>query len=164
MKCPYCKETIDDDSYFCDQCGKELHFCPECGKPKQGTECPACGADLVSGKVFFAKSGQQEAQPQVEASVAPDVPSVLVGNGWRLPLKVGVFGRTQGIYPEFGTCPYISGRHGEISRNAKGEWGITDLGSHNGTFINGTRLEPNKSYLLKKGQRLKIATINFDIA
>ena len=28
MKCPYCQNIIDDDSRWCDQCGKELMFCP----------------------------------------------------------------------------------------------------------------------------------------
>lgn len=28
MKCPFCKAMIDDDSRYCDQCGKELHFAP----------------------------------------------------------------------------------------------------------------------------------------
>jgi len=146
MKCPYCKELIDDDSYYCDQCGKEMRFCPECGKPKQGTVCAACGADLVSAKEFHGNPGQ---------------PSFLVGNGWRLPLKPGVFGRIGGIYPEFSTEQYISGRHGEIFHNKKGEWGISDLDSTNGTFIDGIRLEPHKAYLLKIGQQLTIATTNF---
>lgn len=157
MKCPYCKETIDDDSYYCDQCGKEMRFCPECGKPKQGTTCAACGADLVSAKEFHAPS--QDVPQSTRAT--SDQPSFLVGNGWRLPLKPGVFGRTGGIYPEFSSQPYISGRHGEIFHNKKGEWGICDLDSTNGTFIDGIRLEPNKAYLLKKGQQLTIATTIF---
>ena len=24
MKCPFCQSEIDDDSFFCDQCGKKL--------------------------------------------------------------------------------------------------------------------------------------------
>lgn len=188
MKCPYCKATIDDDSYYCDQCGKEMRFCPDCKKPKQGTECAACGADLISAKEFFggaqptpstsqpAQPAQQQQQPQQPSqpqgtvaaqpsqptpAVNPNEPTTLVGNGWRLPLKPGVFGRSCGIYPEFKTQKYISGKHGEILHNSKGQWGITDLGSTNGTFIDGTRLEPNKSYLLKKGQELTIATTKF---
>ena len=201
MKCPYCKATIDDDSYYCDQCGKEMRFCPDCGKPKQGTVCAACGADLVSAKDFLGGSktdkktpdatppqtaqqqsqqqqpapqpsqsqqpqgtmAAQQPQPQGTMAANPNEPSTLVGNGWRLPLKPGVFGRSGGIYPEFKTQKYISGRHGEILHNSKGQWGITDLGSTNGTFIDGTRLEPNKSYLLKKGQELTIATTKFKV-
>lgn len=215
MKCPYCKETIDDDSYYCDQCGKELHFCPDCGKPKQGTSCPACGADLVSGAVFFLKKpqgtqpsaapGPQRTQapptqtfqqpssqapqsttflqntfsplsnyaPQGTSMQAPQGTSVaapaaprpikLLGNGWQLSLKEGVFGRTQGIYPEFGTQQYISGRHGQF-RMMNGQWQVLDFGSTNGTFLNGQRLVPNNWYDLNLNDQLQIATTNFIVA
>ena len=203
MKCPFCKETIDDDSYYCDQCGKELHFCPDCGKPKQGTTCPACGADLVSGTVFFLKKPQatqpaaapsspwptnpttsyqpspapqappmpqgtavQTPQmPQGTAMAAPPkpMPQFIQGNGWNLPLKEGVFGRTQGIYGEFSTQQYISGRHGQF-RMMNGQWQVLDFGSTNGTFLNGQRLAPNNWYDLNLGDQLKIATTNFIIA
>ena len=133
-----------------------MRFCPDCGKPKQGTVCAACGADLVSAKDFLggakstkktpdAKPSQtaQQQQPAQQPSQPPqsqpqgtmaaqqpqptmaanaNEPSTLVGNGWRLPLKPGVFGRSGGIYPEFKTQKYISGRHGEILHNSKGQW------------------------------------------
>ena len=138
MKCPYCKEIIEDDSWFCDQCGKELKFCPECRQPKRGIECPACGADLVS------------AQSQA-------TPTLLEGDGFRLTLKEGVFGRTTGIYPEFSNQIYISGRHGEL-RCQNGQWQVRDLGSRNGTLLNGMKLVANGWYDLHLGDVLKIAT------
>lgn len=196
MKCPYCKETIDDDSYYCDQCGKELHFCPDCGKPKQGTSCPACGADLVSGTVFFLKKPQSTqpmppsstfipsqpspapqppqgpSAPQGTAVQQPQGTAVLSSRGpmpktlhnseWHLMLKEGVFGRTQGIYSEFSTQQYISGRHGQF-RYMDGQWQVLDFGSTNGTFLNGQRLAPNTWYDLHLGDQLKIATTNFTI-
>ena len=140
MKCPFCKAVIDDDSWFCDQCGKELKFCPECRQPKRGTECPACGADLVSAAAFFTPT-----------------PTVLEGDGLRLTLKEGIFGRTTGIYPEFSGQIYISGRHGEL-RCVDGQWQLRDLGSHNGTFVNGVKLKPNVWTDLHPGDQLKIAT------
>lgn len=163
MKCPFCKAIIDDDSRFCDQCGKELHFCPECGKPKMGTECPACGADLVSAEAFF-NTDKPELKPQPK--VAPAVNSItewsMVGDGFNLTLKEGVFGRTTGIYPEFGSSIYISGTHGEL-RCLDGQWQIRDLGSHNGTFLNGVKLMPNTWTDLHLGDKLKIATTHLSI-
>lgn len=163
MKCPYCKEVIDDDSWFCDQCGKELKFCPECRQPKRGTECPACGADLVSAKVYF-KPAEEEQKPRAERSSSektstpsPAGPSLLEGDGFRLPLREGVFGRTGGIYPEFSDQIYISGRHGEL-RCEQGQWQIRDLGSHNGTLLNGMKLAASSWYDLHVGDLLKIAT------
>lgn len=158
MKCPFCKAIINDDSRFCDQCGKELHFCPECGQPKRGTECPACGADLVSADAFF-NTGETEpkVEPKEQQTVNLIQEMTMVGDGFNLKLKEGVFGRTMGIYPEFGSSIYISGTHGEL-RCLDGQWQIRDLGSHNGTFINGVKLTPNIWVDLHVGDNLKIAT------
>lgn len=160
MKCPYCKETIDDDSWFCDQCGKELFFCPECHQPKRGTECPACGADLVTAKHYHASVLADDIVNSVMDSLTPKsekTPSMLEGEGFKLNLKEGVFGRTTGIYPEFGSQIYISGKHGEL-RCIDAKWQIRDLGSHNGTFLNGVRLVPNVWTDLHIDDLLKIAT------
>ena len=170
MKCPHCKDIIDDDSYYCDQCGKELRFCPDCGKPKQGLTCPACGADLISGKAFFSTTGSKsqvalhQSDTQQKTIIISDSSqpkaSSLSGNGWVLQLKEGPFGRTQGIYPEFNSQKYISRMHGQF-RLLNGQWQVMDLGSHNGTFLNGQRLEVNVWYNMNIGDQLKIATTNF---
>lgn len=159
MKCPFCKAMIDDDSRFCDQCGKELKFCPECRQPKRGTECPACGADLVSAEAFFTPTPQTKPSTKPEPQPEPKTaaPTFLEGDGLKLTLKEGVFGRTTGIYPEFSTSIYISGRHGEL-RCVDGQWQLRDLGSHNGTFVNGVKLSPNVWIDLHLGDQLKIAT------
>lgn len=159
MKCPFCKAIIDDDSRFCDQCGKELHFCPECGKPKMGTVCPACGADLISADAFFKAD---KSEPKVEPAENSVTEWSMVGDGFNMKLKEGIFGRTTGIYPEFSTSIYISGTHGEL-RCLNGQWQIRDLGSRNGTFLNGVRLTPNAWTDLHLGDKLKIATTHLSI-
>lgn len=164
MKCPFCKEVIDDDSHYCDQCGKELKFCPECRQPKRGTECPACGAELVSAAVFFAPQSSKAA-PKSQTYTEPkavNTPTRLEGDGFNLPLKEGIFGRTTGIYPEFSGQIYISGRHGEL-RCQNGQWQIRDLDSHNGTFLNGVKLTANTWNDLKLGDKLKIATTHLTV-
>ena len=159
MKCPFCKAIIDDDSRFCDQCGKELHFCPECGKPKMGTVCPACGADLISADAFFKAD---KSEPKVEPAENSVTEWSMVGDGFNMKLKEGIFGRTTGIYPEFSTSIYISGTHGEL-RCLNGQWQIRDLGSRNGTFLNGVKLMPNTWTDLHFGDKLKIATTHLSI-
>ena len=143
MNCPFCRAEIPDDSWFCDQCGKELHFCPECGKPKQGTQCAACGADLVDAEKFFN---------------VPDSSKTLslCADGVKIELREGIFGRTQGVYPEFGADRYVSGKHGEF-RCDGGVWKVRDLGSTNGTFVGGLKLETGKWKDLAPGDEIKIA-------
>ena len=46
--CPACKEGIEDDSYFCDQCGQELSFCKQCGHVGLGRRCTRCVGVMVS--------------------------------------------------------------------------------------------------------------------
>lgn len=165
MKCPYCKETIDDDSWFCDQCGKEIKYCPECHLPKRGTECPACGANLVTAKRYHASVLAAEIVSNIEESLIAEskkLPTLLEGDGFKLTLKEGVFGRTIGIYPEFSNQIYISGRHGEL-RCEQGQWQIRDLGSHNGTFVNGIKLAPNIWTDLHSGDQIKIATTHLTV-
>lgn len=88
----------------------------------------------------------------------------LSGNGMKLTVREGVFGRNGGIFPELSSCGYISGTHGEIKFFTNENcWGIRDAGSTNGTFINGNRLEKNKWYTLKAGIRLRIATLDFNV-
>ena len=159
MKCPYCKEVIDDDSWFCDQCGKEIKICPECHLPKRGTECPACGADLVSAKSLATPSPET---PKPEQAPTSAKPAFLEGEGLKLTLKEGVFGRTTGVYPELASQIYISGRHGEL-RCEKGQWQIRDLGSRNGTFVNGTKLTPDIWTDLHIGDQVKLATIKLTV-
>ncbi|HBH09699.1 MAG TPA: hypothetical protein DDX40_09915 [Rikenellaceae bacterium] len=79
-----------------------------------------------------------------------------------LYLKEGEFGRSGGIFPELGDCKYVSGHHGKITFE-DGEWKICDLGSTNGTAIDGEKLEKDKWYTLRKGRKLRIATLKFTV-
>ncbi|MBR2553513.1 MAG: FHA domain-containing protein [Aeriscardovia sp.] len=44
-----------------------------------------------------------------------------------------------------------------------GEAGITDLGSSNGTFVNGKRLEKDEIVSIKAGDKIKIANLDFEV-
>ena len=54
----------------------------------------------------------------------------------------------------------ISGTHAEIIPTACGIL-LIDLGSRNGTFVNGHRLIPDLPYTLKSGDRILIGRIEF---
>lgn len=180
IQCPDCRSLIPDDSAFCDQCGKELKWCPKCRRPKRGTECPLCGSDLIPGTKYLALQASEVARvsgdtpppksplggstspvsPQRTVAQASAGPAALVGNGWRLPLRPGGFGRLGGIWPELGTCQYVSGNHGTIRRGPDG-WEMADAGSTNGTYVNGQRLATGSAVILKKGDSVRIATLDF---
>ncbi|MBQ7272192.1 MAG: FHA domain-containing protein [Bacteroidales bacterium] len=157
IQCPDCRQMIPDDSAFCDQCGKELKWCPECRRPKRGTECPVCGSDLIPGRKYL--SGDHSKPSSVTPGPDRVSPAALVGNGWRLTLQEGPFGRRGGIWPELSSCPYVSGNHGKILKSGA-DWLIEDSGSTNGTYVNGARIQRQA---LKKGDRVRIATLDFTV-
>jgi len=56
--------------------------------------------------------------------------------------------------------PSVSRKHCQLSYN-QGAWKIRDLGSHNGTFLNGKRIENEAE--LQAGNSLKIGPLTFVI-
>lgn len=151
MTCPFCRAEIPDDSWFCDQCGKELHFCPDCRKPKRGTRCAACGSDLVRAEEFIRGEGGSSGA------------LYLMCQGGKIKLREGIFGRTQGVYPEFAEDRFVSGKHGEF-RFSGSVWQVRDFGSTNGTFVDGRRLEKDEWANLAPGIVLKIATCEYKLS
>jgi pSer/pThr/pTyr-binding forkhead associated (FHA) protein len=65
-----------------------------------------------------------------------------------------------GIYPDVDLTDddpesYISRRHGQLSRKSDGFY-YEDLGSSNGSFVNGTRVNKGVETLLKDGDMLRL--------
>ena len=55
---------------------------------------------------------------------------------------------------------YISGRHAEILADASGVY-LTDVGSTNGTVVNGQRLTANARQLLLEGDEVQLGQTRF---
>ena len=118
--------------------------------------------------VAMAKS-----QPRTEAFLVPaDAPTMMVGAAasgelaealprlveTRLNLtKVMAVGRQAGVYLLI-DHPTVSRRHAEISY-ANGQFILHDLGSVNGTYINGARLEPGSTYVLKQQDVIRFGKV-----
>ena len=60
--CPTCKEEIDDDSRYCDQCGQALLYCNQCGRVGVGRRCTYCGGLMVHS---FGSTGDIKDQRDV---------------------------------------------------------------------------------------------------
>jgi class 3 adenylate cyclase len=58
--------------------------------------------------------------------------------------------------------PEVSGNHAEIRQAPEG-WTIRDLGSTNGTRLNGDWISPGQEYLLKNGDVIKIAQVDLQV-
>ena len=208
--CPKCKQIIDDDSWFCDQCGTELMVCPNCKAVRRGIRCNTCGTKLVSAKDFAQNNGvlgssttppsggvnrptggtqaptgrvqtlgtsvngaqQQSTDCTLRPGVQPPQPSGaslprpdhLVCQSPRLRLGVGngaVIGRRGDYAQAFAGQGFVSGLHARLQFNALGELELVDLGSTNGTFVNGVKLSPNVPKVICIGDSISFAGMEF---
>lgn len=180
-KCYKCGADIDSDSLFCDQCGAEQYVCPKCHIIGKGPNkrCGMCGSPLVpatgqqsnnstqqqgAAAQPFAGAAQQQgaAQPfpgAAQQQGAARMASYLVCQAEQvsIPLMNGaVIGRTAGDYANIlGKCIYISGIHARLTQNGS-VWSITDLGSRNGTKVNGVACQPNVPMTFKAGDTIRL--------
>jgi hypothetical protein len=187
INCPFCQQEIEKDSFFCDQCGKELKVCPNGHGIKKGNFCGECQTRLVEAKnavadvqtshsdaattVHNAQSSSSPVEPKAEAekTVRPSAPQQkpknLVSTALNARLEIkdgGIIGRRAGDYVGvFGSQAYVSGTHARLQMNAAGDWEVVDLDSSNGTFLNGVQLSPQKPYTFKVGDTIAFYDIKF---
>ena len=221
--CPKCKQLIEDDSWFCDQCGTELMVCPSCRTIKRGMTCNQCGTKLVTAKAFAQNGGSvkdpttppvgntQNVGPSPTPNVNPNPnpqphtgfvgqqtpnigqpiadtnsdrtmrpgatppppprqpqakPGHLVCQNPPIRLGIGdgaIIGRRGSYAQTFAGQGYVSGNHARLQYNASGQFEIVDLGSTNGTFVNGRQLAPNMPRVVNVGDIVKFANLEFAV-
>eukprot|EP00898_Chlorokybus_atmophyticus_P006252 jgi/Chlat1/6628/Chrsp482S06114 len=54
----------------------------------------------------------------------------------------------------------VSGKHARLDRRAQGEYWVSDLGSTNGTYINGSRLKPNQAARVNPGVEITFGDVH----
>jgi hypothetical protein len=177
MQCPSCKEQIDDDSRYCDQCGEQIMVCSVCGRPGKGKRCIFDGKEMVpAGGVSAGTASAQSGQIAQPVQVTPPQPMQQSpasgdkiklssqGLGIVIEAKDGdIIGRKNGPFANiFGSCSYVSGTHCKITKK-NGCWHIEDMGSTNGTFYNGSKIAPNTSVPVSSNTTVKIADIELHL-
>ena len=189
--CPNCKEEIEDDSYFCDQCGQALLYCEKCGRVGMGRRCTSCGGLMVSpqelkkrhqvsasiGSSVSSGFVSQEFMPTsrglMPGSSIPGMPQgvpQLVLHNESLNIRLvgvngAVIGRRQGPYAQhFQQNMYVSGVHAQLKYNSGTGWCIADKHSSNGTRLNEHQLQPDVEMSLKNGDIVGLANINLQVS
>ena len=177
--CPTCKEEIDNDSHFCDQCGQALLFCDRCGNGGVGRRCTHCGGLMVapknapgegipgmseSLKMEMATSGSMRGNQQQ----ANGIPVLTLAND-SLNIRIvgingAIIGRRTGPYSHFfDKYPYVSGTHAQLKYSINTGWCVVDKHSSNGTKLNQRSLQPDVDMSLSNGDVLTIANINLQV-
>ena len=126
--------------------------CPACGRANkvQARFCPGCGYSFIP------------LQPAVLRVIEP------VRAAWempvaRSPMLMGRASEAEGYQPDFDMTfydegDYVSRRHARITKGRLGYF-ITDMGSSNGTTVNGHSLSPHRARLLRNGDRIKVGLV-----
>lgn len=175
MICSYCKSDIDNDSFHCDQCGKELLVCPTCGKSGKGKNCVEDGSKLFSPKQKSAtttsyniqSSTPEVSQPvsilnQISPPLSKIQPPVLktnifipvlriINNHLKIDIELqdgDIIGRATGNHANiFEQLSQVSGQHAQFIFNEDYGWTFKDLGSTNGSKISNSSNWQNVSQL-----------------
>ena len=185
ITCPFCKEEIEERSYYCDQCGKPLLYCSSCGHVGSRRRCTYCGGIMMSIQELDAK-GQRTTMAEdlsiaanavttsranIEISqslVDAGVPRLsLVSHQLNISIQGingAIIGRRQGPYRQlFEKDMYVSGVHAQLFYSQENGWCIMDKHSSNGTFLNRKRLQADIGIPLKNNDILSIANINLHV-
>ena len=185
ITCPFCKEEIEERSYYCDQCGQALSYCKSCGHVGSGRRCTYCGGIMQSAQEIEAAvqrttmvESMTSASPVTSVSrssidisqslVDPNVPRLtLVSNQLNISIQGingAIIGRRQGPYRQlFEKDMYVSGVHAQLFYSQDNGWCVMDKHSSNGTFINRKRLQTDVGMPLKNNDILSIAHINLQV-
>lgn len=118
------------------------------------------GATSSNATAVFAsnRTAAIAAPPKKETA-----PAMLVGADGEHPLRAGVstFGRKSDNDYQVPDS-YVSGRHGQIEVTEHGVY-LTDLGSSNGTFLNGAKLAPNMRTEISPEDVIRLGSLEYRV-
>lgn len=145
----------------------EAAMCPYCRNP-----WPTELVELSQTRGLLAFMPTAAAQWPASQLIHPSL--ILIESRREIPLPtdsliyLGRRDATQNIYPHIdlthdnaATCG-VSRRHACIHRSSDGTY-IEDMGSKNGTFVNGQRLSPSRLYPLGHGDMLLLGQLSLAI-
>lgn len=161
-----------------------MSVCPVCGFENRAGVllCENCGSDLYDslieqvGTKRLSRSDTRELERQAGVASPSSNPIILYVRGNDDPIAVERYGtlvigrigeasneKTDIDLTEFGAKEMGVSRH-HVTLNAAGNPPIVyDMGSANGTFINGQRLNPKQPYPLQSGDEIRLGHLILQI-
>jgi FHA domain-containing protein len=148
-------------------------FCSECGKRLGGSD-PLTTQNIQTSKMNEALRQAPVSAPPPPATMNNWVTLHLLDTGQVLPLAerneftLGRISEGQPIMPDIDLSPYqayargVSRLHAVLKREASHVF-LMDLGSSNGTFVNGKRLSPNVDHAISNGDVIALGKLKIQI-
>ncbi|HOX59668.1 MAG TPA: sigma 54-interacting transcriptional regulator [Verrucomicrobiota bacterium] len=124
-------------------------------------ELSAIDDSLAHASTLSGRGGTDQLNPSAPSTVGPMVLAGVLPGGKRFRAHLGSvlnIGRDGGNDLVI-NAPFISAFHGRISKRADG-WYVEDLGSKNGTFLNGIKVREAR---VEVGQVLRFGEIEFSL-
>ena len=156
--CPYCAHTNREGVLFCEDCGQSLTTGSPATLPTRQLEQPA--ANLAAKATWGTARFGQDASIIIHIRDASE-PIVLQ------PSKQMVLGRADSNstqIPDLDLTPYgalekgVSRIHAAIHRSDD-TLTLVDMGSVNGTHLNGQRLIPDQPRVLRDGDEIRLGKL-----
>jgi hypothetical protein len=133
--------------------------------------CEDCGEDITQAE------SQHPGVYQAPAAEAAHIALMIAGAGAPIPLNLesqtvlGRYDADRRQQPDVDLTAYeafekgVSGLHAVIQHTTEGVQ-IVDMGSTNGTYVNGRRLIPDRHYILRDGDEIRLSRLiaNIQIA
>lgn len=163
--CPSCHHQEPFGTFFCSECGAQLLF-------QEGS--PVAAPSRPERSEHTHRSGAAAARPSGTSSLGESPAALRLLESGRLILleerefTLGRSGGQQPILPDIDLAPYqayeagVSRLHATIKVET-GEVQITDLGSVNGTRVNGRKLSAHIPTLLEHGDRIQLGNLQLQI-
>jgi len=164
ITCPNCSHKEMVGAFFCSECGSQLVFV---------NGVPTSSIHPISGS--FQKSISEADSSEIKSSVPISpmdaiISMEILGSGIIVPIRgrkevtIGRRSEGQPIVPDIDLTPYkaleagVSRLHVSIQFFEK-EITLTDLGSVNGTWINGKRISSHTPYPINPGDLIRLGKL-----
>jgi len=169
--CPNCKHEELDGALFCSECGAQLVF----STTKETEPLTETTPEPKTAKSSTAETPPVKSPPSPTKGGGIGLSLKMVNSSQVIPLSgqneftLGRITDGQPILPDIDLSPYegyaegVSRLHAAIRLTERGVM-IVDLGSSNGTRINGQKIVPNVNYPLKDGDIIALGRIKMQIS
>ncbi len=158
--CPDCGATRDQSGgVFCEICGYNFSTGAH-GELKPETPPPA-PAPALTPSIAPIYQVTVTVDPSLRTSESPEAPVDFAPLSIKLEKESNLIGRRsdrRGVFPEIplDRDDAVSHRHALINKLPGGELVLRDIGSSNGTTLNGTELQPMTDAPLKEGDQITL--------
>lgn len=162
IECPNCQHKNLDGTVFCSECGMQLsglHSIVTQNIPADSKPLPPLDRKKTAA---YAKELDTWASLHLLDS------GQILPLGDRLEFTLGRVSEAQPIMPDIDLTPYqayasgVSRLHAVLKRDGTRVL-VMDLGSSNGTYLNGKRLKPNTEQTLNHGDLLALGKLKIQI-